>query len=613
MIAREIAANLRVNHRVLMRDGIHLSTDVYLPSGRGPWVVLLERTPYNKRGTNHADRSVLEPTPLPKPEVAQRFVDAGFVYVLQDCRGRFDSEGEFAKYLNEQQDGLDTLHWILQQPWCDGRVCTLGFSYGAHVQTALAAATPSGLAAMFVDSGGFSSAFHNGIRQGGAYELKQLTWAMKHAKLSKKTLADPRRRAALEAEDIRDWIGAVWTPGHSPLAAAPEYEAYVIDQWQRERFDDFWRRPELYSCGFHASFPEVPAVFMSSWYDPYALTAIENFTGLLAVGRTSTRLLLGPWTHGQRSVTYAGDVDFGRESTLDGNIAPDYITLRRDFFDRHVRHGDVTDWLSSPVTLFVMGGGSGRKNASGRLEHGGRWLRTSAWPPPDTAPLKLHLNGRHRLTIDPPSGHFTIEWQHDPLAPVPTLGGAITSGAPLMEGGAFDQRESTAIFGCTVSGRALNERDDVVSFATAPLSDDMEVIGPVTAQLWVSSSAPDTDFVVKLIDEYPPCADWPNGFAMNVTDGILRLRFRDSFEKPMLAEPGTIYPIKVSLLPTANRFARGHRLRVDIASSNFPHFDVNPNTGAAAGTPSTPVKAINAVHAAPDMPACIEIRVRALT
>lgn len=611
MRSHEATASSVTNHRIAMRDGIHLSTDVYLPCGSGPWVVLLERTPYDKRGTNHADRSVHEPTPLPKPAVAQRFVEAGFVYVLQDCRGRFDSEGEFAKYLNEQQDGLDTLQWILQQPWCDGRVCTLGFSYGAHVQTALAAATPAGLAGMFVDSGGFSSAFHNGIRQGGAYELKQLTWAMKHAKLAKKTLADPRRRAALEAADIRDWIGLVWTPGHSPLAAAPEYEAYVIDQWRRECFDDFWRRPELHSCGFHAAFPSVPAVFMSSWYDPYALTAIENFTGLVALGRSSTRLLLGPWTHGQRSVTHAGDVDFGNQSTLDSNIAPDYITLRRDFFDRHVRHGDAPDWLSTPVTLFVMGGGSGRKNAAGRLEHGGRWLRTSAWPPPDATPMRFHLNQQRRLTSDPPAQAITLEWQHDPTAPVPTLGGAITSGAPLMEGGAFDQRESPEVFGCTVPGRGLDQRDDVISFATTPLIHDLEVVGPVTAQLWVSSSAPDTDFVVKLIDEYPPCADWPKGFAMNVTDGILRLRFRDSFEEAKLAEPGKIYPIKISLLPTANRFVKGHRLRVDIASSNFPHFDVNPNTGAPAGTPSTPIMATNRIHAAPDMPSGIDIMVRA--
>ena len=223
----------RMTLRVPMRDGIHLATDVYLPAeGAGPWVVLLERTPYGRRGTNHADRSRAAPQPRAKPEIAAEFVRAGFAYVLQDCRGRFDSEGEFTKYLHEQADGVDTLAWIRAQPWCEGRVATLGLSYGAHVQTALAAAAPPGLAAMFVDSGGFSSAFHSGIRQGGAYELKQLTWALKHARLAPETAADPARAAALAAVDIREAARVnPWRRGASPLAAAPAYEAYVAAPW----------------------------------------------------------------------------------------------------------------------------------------------------------------------------------------------------------------------------------------------------------------------------------------------------------------------------------------------------------------------------------------------
>ena len=596
--------------RVQTRDGIHLATDVYLPSGDGPWVVILERTPYGKRGTNHADRSVADPVPLPKPKIAEQFVAAGFVYVLQDCRGRFDSEGHFEKYLNEGNDGEDTLAWIRRQPWCEGRICTVGFSYGAHVQTALAAAAPAGLAAMFIDSGGFSSAFHSGIRQGGAYELKQLTWAIKHARLAAETTADPTRRAALEREDIRDWIREIWTPGHSPLAAAPEYETYVIEQWRRECFDDFWRRPELHALGYHERFPDVPSVHMSSWFDPYALTATENFLGLSGRGKAAVHLLLGPWTHGQRSITHAGDVDFGPASTLDGNIAPDYITLRRDFFDRLVRGSGATDWLRAPVNVFVMGGGSGGRTADGRLEHGGRWARSRQWPPEDTQVTRFFLADGGRLLESPPQERRASAWQHDPRNPVPTIGGAITSGAPLMEGGAFDQRESPRFFGCSVDGRPLDERPDVVSFRTAPLTRDIEVIGPVTARLWVSSSCVDTDFIVKLIDEYPPSSAWPRGFAMNLTDGILRLRFRDSCERTTLAEPGKIYPIEVRLPPTANRFIKGHRLRIDIASSNFPHFDVNPNTGAPAGMPSEPRIAENRLHIAPDMPSQLQLFAR---
>jgi putative CocE/NonD family hydrolase len=593
-----------------MRDGVHLAADVYLPHGKGPWVVLLERTPYGKRGTNHADCSLHEPEPLSKPQVAVRFAAAGYAYVLQDCRGRFDSEGKFEKYLNEQRDGVDTLQWILRQPWCDGRICTLGFSYGAHVQTALAAATPSGLAAQFVDSGGFSSAFHSGIRQGGAYELKQLTWAIKHARLAPETRRDAARRAALEKADIRHWIDKIWTPGHSPLSAAPEYERYVIEQWRHELFDEFWKRPELHALGHHARFPDVPAVHMSSWFDPYALTATENFRGLSRRGRAAVKLLIGPWLHGQRSVTHAGDVDFGAQSTLDDNIAPDHLTLRRDFFSRYVRGDAVQDWLEAPVTVFVMGGGSGRRDAQGRLEHGGQWLRTSAWPPPDAVAHRWYITADRGLDLQVGPQASAVEWQHDPRDPVPTIGGAITSGAPVMDGGAFDQRESARFFGCRRPGRALDQRDDVVSFRSAPLTEDLQVVGPVRACLWVSTNRADTDFVVKLIDEYPPGEDWPEGFAMNITDGILRLRFRESFERAVLAEAGKVYAIEVTLAPTANRFMRGHRLRIDIASSNFPRFDVNPNTGAPAGVPSDPVVATNRLHSGPATPSHIELHVR---
>jgi putative CocE/NonD family hydrolase len=206
--------------------------------------------------------------------------------VLQDCRGRFASEGVFTKYLNEGPDGADTLAWLRDQPWCNGRVGTLGLSYGAHVQAATAALAPAGLAAMFLDSGGFSSAYHSGIRQGGALELKQLTWAVKHARLSPLTQTDPARRAALEAQDIHDWVSVnPWRTGHSAVSAAPEYEAYVVEQWRRETFSDFWRQPGLYAAGAYAEFADVPMVHMSSWFDPYARTATENYQGLAAIKR----------------------------------------------------------------------------------------------------------------------------------------------------------------------------------------------------------------------------------------------------------------------------------------------------------------------------------------
>lgn len=591
---------------VPMRDGVRLAADIYFPADDGtPGPVLLERTPYDKSGTNHADRSLADPRPRPKPEIAAAFAEAGYIYVLQDCRGRFASEGVFNKYVNEDLDGVDTIAFLRAQPWCDGRIGTLGLSYGAHTQAALACHAPEGLAAMFLDSGGFSSAYHGGIRQGGAFELKQLTWAMKHARLSPLTAADPARRAALDAADIKEWVGIEpWQRGRSPLASAPEYENYVIDQWAKECFSDFWRRPGLYARGCYAKFADVPMVHMSSWFDPYALTATENYAGLAPIKKGPVRLLLGPWTHGQRSVSHAGEVDFGPAAPLDGNIAPDYLTLRTAWFDRHLRKLVVPDPLPSPVKLFVMGGGTGRRTPEGRLDHGGRWLAASDWPLPDAVPTHFYL-GDGNLSRSPPSREGSLSYDFDPRDPVPTVGGALASGAPLMAAGAYDQRESERGFGKAVSGRPLADREDVLVFQTEPLDRAVEVVGPVSATLFVSSSAIDTDFTIKLIDVYPPCEDYPEGFAMNLTHGILRLRFRNGWERPELMEPGEVYRVEVQAFPTANLFAPGHRIRLDVSSSNFPHFDINPNNGAPAGENAEPVVARNSVYFAPDRPSHI--------
>jgi len=579
---------------VAMRDGVRLATDVYFPpnlTAAAP--VLLERIPYSRRGTNGGDFTAADSVPQSKPEIARAFANAGYVYVLQDCRGRYDSEGEFVKYRNEGEDGVDTLAWIRAQPWCNGRIGTLGLSYGAHVQVAMASRAPRGLAAMFLDSGGFSSAFESGIRQGGAFELKQLTWALKHARLSPLTAADPARKAALDAVAPDAIVGLnPWQPGTSPLAAAPEYERYVIDQWRHEFFGDYWRTPELYARGWHHEFPDVPMVHMSGWYDPYAQTAVDHFVGLRAAGRPQQRLLIGPWTHGRRSERFSGDVDFGAAAPLDGNIATDYFELRRGFFDQHLRAVSKADPLDSPVTLFLMGGGSGRRIESGRLDHGGRWLRADAWPPASVAGYTAYVHPDCSLRSTPSPVDATLPWIADPERPVPTIGGAIASGAPLMVPGAFDQR--------TDIHDALGDRDDVLSLRGDPLDHALDLIGAVEADLWISSSAIDTDVVVKLIDEYPPSADYPGGYAMNLAKGIRRLRFRNGYDEAEPMVPEQPVRVCITLFPTANRFMPGHRIRIDIASSDFPHFDINANNGAPAGQIAEPVVAYNRLHLSRD-------------
>ncbi len=587
------------NVMVPMRDGVHLATDVYLPDGAidAPLPVLLERTPYDKRGTNHADFSVADEVPLSKPEIARIFAANGYAFVLQDCRGRYASEGMFRKYLSEAEDGADTLAWIMRQPWCNGRIGTLGLSYSAHVQAALATLDPPGLAAMFLDSGGFSSAYHSGIRQGGAYELKQLTWALKHAQLAPETMADPARRAALEAVDIRRWIGVEkWRPGHSPISAAPEYEDFILEQWNEEGFSDFWKQRGIYARGWYDAFADVPMVHMSSWYDPYALTAVENFVGLSQRKRGPVKLIMGPWTHGKRSLTWSGDADFGPQSTLD-HLFGDYVALRRRWFDRHLKR-EGADPLPEPVYLFTMGGGSGRRLPSGRLDHGGRWRTAPAWPPPDMAMTPFHLHPDGGLRAQPPAAPGRRSFVHDPRHPVPTIGGAIASGAPVMEAGGFDQREAPAFFGSRAPWRPLADRADLLVFETPALDADVELTGQAVADLFVSSTAADTDITIKIVDVYPPNADYPDGYALNIAHGILRMRFRDSFEAPEPMEPGKVYRVRIASFPMSNLFVKGHRIRVEIAGSNFPHFDINPNVDWRVPGLS-PVAAENSVHLGP--------------
>jgi len=588
---------------VPMRDGVRLATDIYLPAAgargsRQRLPVILERTPYDKTAPSRSERTPTDPKPLSRAAVAAFFVRRGYAVVYQDCRGRYRSEGRFVKYLADGNDGYDTCAWILRQPWSNGRIGTMGLSYAAHTQGALGSAGAPGVRAMFLDSGGFANAYQGGIRQGGAFELKQATWAYSEALSSAAARHDAAAVAALKAVDIRAWFARLpWHPGDSPLAAAPEYEAYLFDQWRHGAFDDYWRQLGIYGAGFYDRYCDAAMVHMSSWFDPYPRTATENFMGLSRRKRGPVRLILGPWTHGDRQLTYAGDVDFGPEATLDGHLAPDFLTLRLRWFDRWLRGIDNGVAAEPTVRIFVMGGGSGRRNAEGRLEHGGRWRAERDWPLPGTQARPYYLQRGGQLSVEPPPAAAAFrEYRYDPHDPVPTIGGSVTSGRPVMVGGAFDQRESAAVFGARAPYRALAQRADVLVFQTDALTEDLEVTGALTALLWIASDCPDTDFTVKLIDVYPPNPDYPQGFALNLTDGILRVRYRDSWEKPALMEPGTVYPVRVAAFPTSNLFKRGHRLRLDVSSSNFPHFDANPNSGEPEGQAEHPRIARNRVY-----------------
>ncbi len=575
---------------VRMRDGLRLATDIYRPASAGKalsgaFPVILERTPYGRNVTSRSELSVAEPVAKSRAEVARFFVRQGYVVVYQDCRGRYGSEGTFVKYLSDGADGYDCCDWIVKQSWCNGKIGTKGLSYAAHTQGALGCANAPGVTSMFLDSGGFSNAYQGGIRQGGAFELKQVTWALMAALEAPESKTDPVRLAALKAIDIKGWFARMpWKRGHSPLSAAPDYEDYVYDQWEHGTFDGYWRQMGIYAMGFYDGFSDAAQVHMSSWFDPYPRTATDNYVGLSKRKKGPVRLILGPWTHGDRSRTWAGEVDFGKEATLDGNLAADYWQLRLRWFDRTLKGVSNGVEREPAVRIFVMGGGSGRRNDQGRMDHGGHWRDEADWPLPGTRLSSYYLREGGKLSTEPPNaGTAPLSYDFDPRHPVPSIGGNITSGEPVMRGGAYDQTEGPSIFGSQAPYLPLAARPDVLVFETEPLTEDVEVTGAISASLWIGSDCLDTDFTIKLIDVYPPNPDYPQGFAMNLCDGILRCRYRDSWEVPVPLVAGQPSRITIETFPTSNLFKKGHKIRLDVSSSNFPHFDVNPNTGGPEG------------------------------
>lgn len=568
---------------ITLRDGVRLATDIYLPAGSGPFPVVVERTPYNKRGQSRSEVNV-DGSKLSRRDMAQALVNRGYAVVFQDCRGCYGSEGVFTKYTSEGVDGFDTLQWIVEQRWCNGDIGSMGLSYAAHTQLAMACLNPPGLKTMVLDSGGFHNAFQCGIRQGGAFELKQATWAYKWSQESPLAQQNPLVRKALQQENILGWFAKMpWFPGHSPLRHVPEYENYLFEQWSQGEFSDYWRQNGIYAAESMKHIPDMPVMFMSSWYDAYVSSTLDNFKAFCQSKSYPQRLIMGPWLHGDRNITFSGNAEFGRAAAFDNNVAADWMTCRLDWFDR---------WLKNPaskeapheVEVFVMGGGGGDKDAAGRLQHGGKWLYSDQWPLKGSQPTTLFLHRDGALSREQPSPNAApLRYLADPLQPVPTIGGSVTSGLPVFQGGAFDQRESSEFFGTRGDNLPLSARADVLVFQTPELEKDLLVAGEVTIKLWISSSAPDTDFTAKLVDVYPPSEDYPQGYAMNITDGIIRCRYRQGWEKEQLLSSDEIVEVTIAPFATSNLFKKGHRIRLDIASSNFPRFDCNPNSGEPEG------------------------------
>ena len=523
---------IQLDVKVPMRDGVRLSTDVYLPPSGGPFPALLSRTIYDNQ---QQDRYY----------AWTRFVENGYAVVMQDCRGRYDSEGEWQPYINEAHDGYDTQQWIGAQPWCDGKVGTFGISYFGFAQTLTAPLASPHLKAMVPmasQQDNFGHFYVDGALQLHV-ALNFMGMAGRTMQRGSQSLLDPielcRRLPLITALD--DFVDL------------PFYRD-VISHYT---FDDFWRS---YSLRDRYGEIAVPAYFMTGWYDNLLHETFTLFQGFKARGATPetrrlTRLLVGPWRHlGIGSPVPIGDIDFGMGSAV--NVAGEHLR----WYDRRLKGFENGIDDEPPVRLFVMG-----ENV---------WRGEREWPLARTrfTDYYLHsggtantLHGDGGLDTAPPAGEPPDRYRYDPADPVPTLGGPV-GGALLFPdlSGPKDRRP-------------VELRDDVLVYTSEPLAAAVEVTGPVTMALYASTSATDTAFTATLVDVHP------TGPAIIICDGIRRARFRESIERPSLIEPGEVYEYRIDLWETSNVFKAGHRIRVEVSSSNFPRYDRNLNTGRRPG------------------------------
>ncbi len=562
---------------VTMPDGTVLYLDIYRPALKGEpvegrWPVLLERSPYNK------DR-------LSYSTTGRYFAQRGYIYVIQDVRGRWSSEGDFAFLRNEADDGLATMEWIAVQPWCGDNIGTMGISYTTATQQALAVRNPPKLATQVLFDGPYNY-FRQTMRHGGACEYAiAFHYVVFMARFGKDANADPQIAAELDRmwKSLPLWLAhEPMRPGASPLRLAPGYEQWFFDMLTHSTYDDYWITPDLCIEEFIDDYPDIPLLLETSWYGHHITATLWKYEELKKRHRTPKKLVIGTWLHGGEMFgqTFAGNVDFGNDAALEDNNS-----MRLRWVDQHMKGLRTGLDEEAPVQIFVMGGGSGRRDAAGRMKHGGAWRDEQEWPLARTRHETLYLQPDGGLRPDPAAvGATPFRYNFDPADPVPTVGGNFanygTTG--FLEGGGFDQIAGT-MSGDSSLRLPLASRADVLVFRTAPLAEGIEVTGVVTCRLFVSSSAVDTDFTVKLIDEYPPNEDYPNGYALNLGDSILRMRYRDGFAEEVFMKPGEIYEIELRLQATSNFFAPGHCLRIDVSSSNSPHYDVNPNTGEPLG------------------------------
>jgi putative CocE/NonD family hydrolase len=570
---------------VAMRDGVRLATDIYLPTRDGVVAAdqlptILERTPYNKNGSEREGRY---------------FAERGYAFVSQDVRGRYRSDGLWRMTTDDGRDGADLCEWVGRQPWSNGSIGTMGTSYVGGTQHAIALEkAPNLKTAIPVDA--MSNYGYQSMRNGGAFELRWFNWIVAMAAPQGSHEArDPVTAAALAemANDKRAYLLQLpIRTGTTPLQLAPEYEAWLVTALGHGPNDDFYAQNNIVD---HTDrYKDIPVYLVGGWYDSWAGNTSRNYQALSRSIKGPVYLIMGPWIHGQQTASAHGQANFGS----DAGIA-DPLAWRLEWFDHWLKGATNSVGRSAPfatpVRIFVMGGGDERKGEGGRHNHGGAWREEREWPLARTRYTNYYFHQGGALSPSAPdAATASTTYAFDPKDPVPTIGGNISSSDGIMLQGAWDQRGGAHVW----NGQTpipLSARKDVLVFQTEPLESDVEVTGEIEVKLWASSSAPDTDFTAKLLDVHPPNRDYPAGFDQNLEDGIVRARFRDSLTQEKLMQAGTVYELTIKLYPTSNLFKKGHRIRVDLSSSNFPRFDINPNTGERLNDNRHTVVAMNTI------------------
>ena len=563
----QTAPEIVIERGVVMttRDGVKLRADIYRPAGEGTFPVLLTRTPYDKNGDAELDR---------------KSAARGYMVVVQDVRGRYTSEGEWYPFKHETDDGFDTVEWAAALPHSNGKVGMFGGSYVGATQMLAAIGHPPHLAGICPVV--TASNYHeNWTYQGGALEQwfdESWTSGLAQDTLNRTIKQETNALIGAPTLPLKKYpVFNRWAVDDG-AGLTRKLAPYFLDWLDHPTYDSYWKQ---WSIEENFANIQVPALTVAAWYDIFQAGSLRNFMGIKAHGgseaaRNGQKLLVitGGHAGGPRKV---GEVDFGPAAE-----EFDEETVALDWYD-YLLQGKQNQYATEkPVRIFVMG-----EN---------KWRLEDNWPLQRAVPTSYFLHsagkansvsGDGALSTAAARSEATDSFVYDPANPVPTVGGPLCCDENHLAPGPRNQKDVEA-------------RSDVLVYSTPPLDQDLEVTGPVTLDLFAKSSAVDTDFTAKLVDV------WPSGFAQNLTEGILRAIYRESTTgapKPIV--PGKVFEYKIDLWSTSNVFLKGHRIRLEVSSSNFPRFDRNLNTGKASGTDSAYLKATNTIVHDSDHPSAL--------